>query len=318
MSVLQERGNNLADDEYRYNNPDHAINDINEEESYLPQKGKELDDLIRKINKKGELSNNIAGIDYKQYEDYISGKIDSKLYNDFIDINVDNPNFKTTGLYTSDKFWLEDPMVLFRNGNFYRIIPSRKMSKIEVLNSLTRFFLYVLILYLIFSKKREYIYVPVIAIMVIVLIYYIQRGDVRDQKIEKVCRQGFCNNVQVCQRPTEGNPFMNVTVADLMDNRDRPAGCISTDKQINREINRNFNNNLMKDVDDVYNRGYSQRQFYTMPSTTIPNDQGAFAKFLYNLRETCKENQNNCLLYEDIRFQRYNPNVDTMERIVTD
>ena len=34
----------------------------------------------------------------------------------------------------------------------------------------------------------------------------------------------------------------------------------------------------------------SSRQFYTNPSTTIPNDQEAFAKWLYyNPEKTCKE-----------------------------
>ena len=92
-----------------------------------------------------------------------------------------------------------------------------------------------------------------------------------------------------------------------MDNRDRPAGCLSTDKEIKKEIDTQFNYNNFRDVDDLFVRGNSQRQFYTMPSTTIPNDQDGFAKWLYKLPETCKENQTNCLRYEDIRFNRFNP-----------
>jgi len=53
-----------------------------------------------------------------------------------------------------------------------------------------------------------------------------------------------------------------------------------------------------------------QRQFCTIPSTTIPNDQESFAHWLYASPETCKENQKNCLRYEDIRYSRSNPSIE--------
>ena len=48
----------------------------------------------------------------------------------------------------------------------------------------------------------------------------------------------------------------------------------------------------------------SQRQFYTMPNTTIPNAQDDFAKWLYANPKTCKEDQEFCLRYEDVRAKR--------------
>jgi len=41
-----------------------------------------------------------------------------------------------------------------------------------------------------------------------------------------------------------------------------------------------------------------------MPSTTVVNDQEGFAKWLYNSPQTCKENSEYCLRYEDIRAKR--------------
>ncbi len=32
-----------------------------------------------------------------------------------------------------------------------------------------------------------------------------------------------------------------------------------------------------------------QRNFYSMPSTTVPNDQTGFANWCYKLPKTCKE-----------------------------
>ena len=35
-----------------------------------------------------------------------------------------------------------------------------------------------------------------------------------------------------------------------------------------------------RDPNDIYNRISSERQFYTTPNTTVPNDQTGFAKWL--------------------------------------
>ena len=229
---------------------------------------------------------------------------------DYIPNSFDPPKSPT-------KFWLEDPGVLFRDGNYYVIIPTAKMNKIEVLNALTRFFLYVLILYLLFSVDREYLYVPIIALIVILSLYFMQRSQ--EPVVDKFSKVDLPDNNLIlesdgstCQGPTPGNPFMNVTTADLMNRRNRPGACPVTDPIIRQEMNYNFNRNVLSDVEDVFDRNHSARQFYTMPSTTIPNNQTEFAKWLYKAPETCKENQLNCLKYEDIRFNRFSPNIDRM------
>lgn len=201
----------------------------------------------------------------------------------------------------NDVFWLNDPSVLFRNGNYYRIIPSSNMTKNEVLNALTRFFLYLLIIYLLFSASKEYLYIPVIAIIVIIIIYFIQKNDQKANQItENFKEEPFC------QMPTYDNPMMNVTLADLMDHRDRAPACKSN--VLTNQMTRT--EPLFYDPDDVFNKRPMERPFYTMPSTTIPNNQTEFAKWLYPLPETCKENQEMCLRYEDIRFTRYNPSLE--------
>ena len=76
------------------------------------------------------------------------------------------------------------------------------------------------------------------------------------------------------------------------------------------------NAEMPSDVNDVFGKMNSQRQFYTMPSTTIPNAQDDFAKWLYLNPKTCKEDQDFCLKYEDIRAKRpvmYNPNQNPVD-----
>ena len=54
-------------------------------------------------------------------------------------------------------------------------------------------------------------------------------------------------------------------------------------------VHNNFKNDLYNDVSDIFNRNNSQRSFYTVPSTTFPNEQNKFANWLYKLPKTCKE-----------------------------
>ena len=68
-------------------------------------------------------------------------------------------------------------------------------------------------------------------------------------------------------------------------------------KEINKNtaksIQESFNHNLFRNIDDVYGKNNSQRQFFTNPVTTIPNEQTKFANWLYNVPKTCKENNGN-------------------------
>jgi hypothetical protein len=102
-------------------------------------------------------------------------------------------------------------------------------------------------------------------------------------------------NVSVvgCQKPTVHNPFMNFNI--ITDPRKRPPGCLSYDRpDIKDQIEDKFGYNLYRNVSDLYGKSNSQREYYTMPSTTMPNDQTAYAKWLYNTGSTCKENTIKC------------------------
>ena len=92
--------------------------------------------------------------------------------------------------------------------------------------------------------------------------------------------------------PSSDNPFMNV----MPDSYIKTPNCIAQveDDQISynevqTDVNDKFNEGLFRDVSDIYGRTNSQRQFYTMPNTSIPNDQEQFADWLYKTPPTCKE-----------------------------
>ena len=73
-------------------------------------------------------------------------------------------------------------------------------------------------------------------------------------------------------------------------NGEKSKACNSyNNKGIKNIVENKFNNDLYLDSNDLFNRRNSQRQFYTMPNTSIPNKQGDFAKWLYDRGPTCKE-----------------------------
>ena len=83
---------------------------------------------------------------------------------------------------------------------------------------------------------------------------------------------------------------MNISLNDYVKNPNRESIIKNGENNnINEQINDKFNINLYKDVGDIFGKENSQRQFYTTPITTIPNDQGKFAKWLYKVPKTCKE-----------------------------
>ena len=83
---------------------------------------------------------------------------------------------------------------------------------------------------------------------------------------------------------------MNVLMNDYVHNPKRPEACNVSKPVVEKKIKQYFENDLYMNIDDVFNKNSSYRQFYTTPSTTIPNDQEGFAKWLYFSEDkTCKE-----------------------------
>lgn len=286
-------------------------------------------------------------------------------------------------------FWLDDISVLYKDNNYLAFFPITDMTRIEQLNSLTRFCIYYTILIFLFGKDSEYYYFSIILFLFVIVIYYLYKSDItgKYKEIQRnfatdtenldsqqttsfsqgatsfaqgtesfdtlsrignfadapsdalnnafsnvndgvIIEAGYMdsdNNMHVgqyhapkeihtvpldrliqydnntCKKPARDNPFMNPKTIDY-NNGDQPAACNADDEIIKTEIDNKFNMDLYRDVDDLFNIKNSQRQFYTVPNTQIPNDQPGFANWCYKLPSTCKENQEQCLQYDDVRY----------------
>lgn len=201
-----------------------------------------------------------------------------------------------------DPFWYDDIRILFNYERMNEFFPSKDMTLEEQLNSLVRLTLYISLIFMLYKKQITYIYILIFALIFTFSIYTLS-----DKSIES-----FESDEKKYISPTRNNPFMNISPNDYIDHPNRDSlnkvnNYINPD--LNKEIDKHFNYNLYRDVDDIYNRKSNQRQFYTMPVTTIPNTQEKFAKWLYLTPPTCKEgNSSQCIA------QQYNHLKDSKVR----
>jgi hypothetical protein len=180
-----------------------------------------------------------------------------------------------------DKFWATDISVLVRRDRLDEFYPTSKMSFAEKLNATVRLSVYIAIVLLIFGCSYLSLYIP---IAVMLASYFMNAYNAK-----KVAEK-YQNLKKECVMPTSNNPFMNVLLTDLKNAKDRKRACTANDDHSTmNEIDKNFDINLYKNVDDVWNKQNSQRQYFTMPWTTIPNNQTDLATWLYHTGPTLKE-----------------------------
>ena len=90
--------------------------------------------------------------------------------------------------------------------------------------------------------------------------------------------------------PTARNPFMNVLVDEIKYNPGRPSAASVLDPNVSTSLDDFFRTEFARDPTDVFGRSQSQREFITMPSTSIPNDVDSYQNWLYKIPgKTCKE-----------------------------
>lgn len=202
-----------------------------------------------------------------------------------------------------DPFWANDYTILFTSNRLSNFFPTTDMSLIEKLNALFRLSIYLGIALYIFTANYVYLYIFIIIGALTYFIYYYQYDninlylnnddDTEYNLIQENLKENYKENFDNSRKPTVNNPFMNINL--ITNNPTLGSSPPSwNNKEIKEEIEDKFNYNLYRDVGDLYGKNNSQRQFYTAPSTTIPNNQTAFAKWCYSSGPTCKEKSLYC------------------------
>jgi hypothetical protein len=181
----------------------------------------------------------------------------------------------------TETIWYENINGLFTETNYYKIIPVREMTLQEKLNALLRFFVYLGILLALIKSNYKYLLLGIITALITIIInkYELQTEKETEKFLDK-------NNLtivdnKICTRSTVENPFMNLSIADISLNPEHPQACDVENYQVKKSVAKNFYSRVFRDVNDIYSKDASERQFYTMPCTQVANDQTEFGKWLY-------------------------------------
>jgi len=90
--------------------------------------------------------------------------------------------------------------------------------------------------------------------------------------------------------PSPRNPFMNVLVDEIKYNPNRAEAASVDIPVVKATLDDFFRVNWYSDPTDVFGKKQGQRNFITMPSTTIPSDRKSYQDWLYKIPgKTCKE-----------------------------
>ena len=167
-----------------------------------------------------------------------------------------------------------DPREVFRNDKLLEFWPTARQSSRERVSATTRFVLYASVLvYLIKRDPRIF----ALAILVLAILYYLWGANlIKDGKVRPAIGDGraagpFREEVYM---PSFNNPMGNVLMTDYSDYPDRPSAAWYP--SVRQEVDQQWSI-----IHPFERKRDAERNFYTTASTTIPNDQTAFAQAAY-------------------------------------
>lgn len=190
--------------------------------------------------------------------------------------------------------WFENlKLFLLDESNWYNFIPNANSSIETQLNAIFVFSIYFTIGVIVIKRDIRVIYVFLMVCALTWLFY-------RHHKREAFHQKGLENKINVakgryhdnyCVLPKKNNPFMNVSMGDMMNFPNRPKACKT--EHVKNDIDELFDENLPREVSDIFHKNASDRQFYTNPVTTIPNDLDGFKDYVYKIHPTLKQSGQN-------------------------
>jgi len=115
------------------------------------------------------------------------------------------------------------------------------------------------------------------------------------------------------------NPLGNVLLTEIMDNPKRKPAPPSFSTEVYEDISnntkrmiqtlnpgiKNTNQQLFGDLGEKFEFDQSMWQYYSNPNTKIPNDQGAFADFLYGDMPSCRGGDDIACVKDNFRYNLY-------------
>jgi hypothetical protein len=199
-----------------------------------------------------------------------------------------------------NNIWFSNINLLFSKDNLFKIVPTSTMSMGEKINTITRFALYLSILLYLTSGNYLYFYIILVTVVSSYLLYVFKGmeffddatdadandDDANDADANDADANSNTNNVlKDCQKPTKENPLMNPLIGD--NPYKNKKACNVENNTVLENIDKKFCDRLYQNTSSIFSNRNNQQRFYSMPNTRIPNDQSAFANWLYKTPVSC-------------------------------
>jgi len=210
-----------------------------------------------------------------------------------------------------DPFWAEDFFILFKQDRLIEFFITEDQYISEKMNSVARFGIYSAIILALYHKDLKYLFLSLLVLLITFFIYKNLNKETRENLEQDIDSNQTGDVKKEYTMPTIKNPFGNTAVTDIIDNPKREPMADYTSYtedalKVKEKVEDSFNHGLFRDVDDVYNRKNSQRQYYTTPNNgNIPPDpDGELKNWLYGNAPSCKDNTFDCgkTMFESPRF----------------
>lgn len=201
----------------------------------------------------------------------------------------------------TEQFWIYNPYALIES--ITKIWPKNEMNFTAKLNAISRLIFILTSLGYLFTRNLKIVISGIVTLLVIVLYYKIEYPKREKENKKKEGFEGIENLEQemnnIFTSPTNKNPLMNVNLDEYKLNPNRNMAEPAFEEVVEDKINdaalnfidNELDNTLIKDLGDATNFENSMRNFYTMPSTTIPNNQKAFSEFCYGNMKSCRDGE---------------------------
>ena len=199
----------------------------------------------------------------------------------------------------SSKFWLYDPSILLKKEEMFNFWPNDKQSMDEKLNSVTRSILVLTTLGYLSTKSFNILVSGIVTLVVVVALYKTKSQEnfdlgERTKKASEVLNKLNIEELsKKLTKPTIDNPFMNYMHMDNLNNPNKPPALPLYNNKVKKLADdaafSHLDPRLLNTLGDAMEYDAFARNFHTMPVTTNPGDQKAFAEFCYGNMKSCKE-----------------------------
>jgi hypothetical protein len=233
------------------------------------------------------------------------------------------------------QFWSSEPTILFNKDYIFELWPTESMCYEQKLNAISRLIILLSILGFIVTGNLRIMVVGIITMGVIYVMWTKNVGKNGNSKegFKEKGQGALVNAPDLTTDPitldtflkdnfyttNKKNPLSNVLLTEIMDNPDRRSAPPAFNADVQEDITsatkktvqflnpgiKNTNKQLFSSLTDNFYLDQSNRAFFTNPNTKIPNDQGAFADFLYGDMPSCKDGDGIQCIKDNYRYTLY-------------